>query len=93
MLFKAGILDGIQSGSVTLAFRRWSKPSVHSGSTMRTAIGVIEVTAVTEVKPAAISDHDAHNAGFASRDESLEVGYRLSSRGRAAMNHLKRIVR
>lgn len=71
MLFKTGILDGIQSGSVTLAFRRWSKPSVYAGSIMRTAIGLIEVTAVTEVKPTAISDGDVRKAGFASRDELL----------------------
>ena len=71
MLFKAGILDGIQSGSVTLAFRRWNKPSVQAGTRMRTAIGVIEVTAIEEVRESGIEDGDAHKAGFASREALL----------------------
>ena len=71
MLFKAGILDGIRNGSVTLAFRRWTKLSVRAGSTIRTAIGVIEVTNVREINQAAITDRDARNAGFASRDDLL----------------------
>lgn len=71
MLFKAGILEGIRNGSVTLAFRRWSKPSVRPGSQVRTAIGVIEITAIALVQQTDIKDSDARNAGFASRDELL----------------------
>lgn len=71
MLFKAGVLDGIGSGAVTLAFRRWAKPSVREGSTIRTAAGVIEITAVTQVKSSDIGNSDARNAGYASPEALL----------------------
>jgi hypothetical protein len=87
MLFKAGVLDGIRKGGITLAFRCWSKPSVRTGSRIRTAIGIVEVTAIAPVRQTDIKDKDARKAGFASRDEllaSLRAGpgqvYRIALR-------------
>ncbi len=67
MLFKAAILEAIAAGRVTLAFRRWTRPSVRTGGTLRTAIGVLAIDAVEAVAESDISDADARAAGHASR--------------------------
>ncbi len=36
MLIKQQTLDGIRDGRVTLAFRRWQRPTVRSGGTLLT---------------------------------------------------------
>ena len=41
MLFKNDVLAGIAKGDVTLAFRRWQKPTVRAGGTLRTTVGVL----------------------------------------------------
>ena len=53
MLFRPADLEGIASGRITLAFRRWEKPRVLVGSKLRTSIGVLEVTAVDSARYAA----------------------------------------
>jgi DNA-binding transcriptional ArsR family regulator len=67
MLFKSAILEKIRAGGVTLAFRRWRKPSVRAGGSLRTAVGVLAIDRVRRVDPEAISDEDAKRAGYASR--------------------------
>lgn len=71
MLFRQRFLDGIRDGAITLAFRRWRKPSVRAGGTLLTAIGQLEIVAVDEVALTRISDSDARRAGYATRDELL----------------------
>ena len=46
MLFRQHVLAEIASGDVTLAFRRWTKPTVKAGGTLRTAVGVLAIDAV-----------------------------------------------
>ncbi len=67
MLFRTELLRGIQSGAITLAFRRWHRPSVRSGGTQLTAVGELHVGAVEPVTVEAISEADARRAGYASR--------------------------
>lgn len=71
MIFTAATLEGIESGSVTLAFRRWERPRVRAGSSQRTPIGVVAFDAVEPVEPAAVSDADAAAAGFESAERLL----------------------
>ena len=40
MLFNRRTLQGIAEGSITTVLRRWRRPSVKSGSTLLTAIGL-----------------------------------------------------
>jgi hypothetical protein len=68
MLFKSAVLDGIAAGHITLAFRRWRRPTVRAGGTLRTAIGVLAIDAVDCTDPDAITDDEAHLAGYRSRD-------------------------
>jgi hypothetical protein len=67
MLFKRVILQGIQRGEVTLAFRRWRRPTVVAGSLLHTEIGRVEIQCLEEVAPEAVTEADAHQAGFANR--------------------------
>ncbi|WP_439616372.1 hypothetical protein [Shinella sp.] len=71
MLFKAAVLERIGRGEVTLAFRRWTKPTVRAGGTLRTAAGVLAIDSVEPVEPAGLSEADIRAAGCASR-EALE---------------------
>ena len=67
MLFKRPTLDGIADGTISVAFRRWARARVRAGSQLRTAIGVLVVDAVDEVRVADITEDDARRAGFSSR--------------------------
>jgi hypothetical protein len=70
LLFKKPFWAGLQSGAITLTFRRWQKPHVKPGGRYRChPIGVLEVDAIEEVAVATITDADARAAGFASRVE------------------------
>lgn len=71
MIFTAAALEGIESGAVTLAFRRWERPRVRAGSSQRTAIGVVAFDAVEPVDAATVSDADAAAAGFESAERLL----------------------
>jgi hypothetical protein len=74
MLFRQQTWPGIADGSVTMAFRRWKRPSVRVGGTLRTGGGMIAIDTIDVIDEAgagAISDADAHAAGFASVMELL----------------------
>ena len=64
MLLKQATLRGIRDGAVTLAFRRWRRPTVRTGGTLLTALGQLEVEAVEAVELAEITESDATAAGF-----------------------------
>ncbi|WP_104664623.1 hypothetical protein [Ensifer adhaerens] len=72
MLLRQNVLASIASGDVTLAFRRWTKPTVKAGGRLRTAIGVLAIDAVDEIEQGAIIDSDAHKAGFADLGDLLK---------------------
>ncbi|MGI9518980.1 MAG: hypothetical protein ACR2NP_18150 [Pirellulaceae bacterium] len=71
MLFKRQFLDGIAAGDITLAFRRWKRPTVKTGGTLRTRIGVLNIDSVDVVTSAQITKRDATRAGYDSREELL----------------------
>lgn len=64
MLIPQRILDQIQSGHVTLAFRRWKKPSVKAGTRMKTGIGEVEIIDIEEIEEGSITEAEALAAGF-----------------------------
>ena len=66
MLIPRAMLDRIGGGEVTLAFRRWVKPTVKTGGTLRTAIGVLDIVRVEETTAASITEADAAKAGAPS---------------------------
>ncbi|MEU9337000.1 hypothetical protein AB0D49_28175 [Streptomyces sp. NPDC048290] len=67
MLFTREALEKIASGETDLAFRRWRSPAVRPGTRLRTAVGLVEITAVEPLDPAEVTDRDAHRAGYPDR--------------------------
>ena len=72
MLLNRRTLDGIAAGEIDLAFRRWKRPTVRAGGTLRTRTGVLGIDAVEPIGEGRINSDQARRAGFASRRELLE---------------------
>lgn len=72
MLLKQEVLRRIGNGEISLVFRRWSRPFVHTGGTLRTSIGVLQFGRVDAIEPKRISDRDSRKAGYASLADLLE---------------------
>jgi hypothetical protein len=71
MLLDRQTLDGIARGEVSLAFRRWRKPTVRSGGTLLTAAGQLEIGSVAVVEINRITADEASRAGFPSKGALL----------------------
>lgn len=69
MLFRQPCFAGLAEGRITLAFRRWRRPSVKAGGTLLTPAGQLAIDSVEPVGEAGLSDDDALRAGFASLAE------------------------
>ena len=67
MLLKLEVLEAIQRGDITLQFRRWTRPSVKAGGTLKTRVGMLRIGRMDEMDPMAVSEEDARRAGFADR--------------------------
>jgi hypothetical protein len=68
MLFKQLDLTRIQAGEITLAFRRWRRPTVAAGGTLKTAVGLLAIESVERIGEDEISSADAVRAGFADAE-------------------------
>lgn len=71
MLFKAPVLAAIAEGHVSLAFRRWRKPTVRVGGTLTTPVGVLAIDRVEVVAVDTVTEADARAAGYSSREALL----------------------
>ena len=67
MLLRTAALERIARGEVSLVFRRWRRPTVRTGGTLRTAVGMLRIREVAVVDESDVSDGDATAAGYASR--------------------------
>ena len=72
MLFRQDALDGIRDGRITLAFRRWQRPTVKTGGTLMLPIGQLQIVEVRQIAESAITEEDAIRAGHASRAALLD---------------------
>jgi hypothetical protein len=72
MLFRQDSLDGIREGRITLAFRRWRRPTVRTGGTLMLPIGQLQITEVRQIAEDDITNADATRAGYASRQALRE---------------------
>ncbi|TAJ89527.1 hypothetical protein [Reyranella sp.] len=86
MLLKRRFLDGIVDGSISLIFRRWRKPTVKAGGTLKTAIGVLAIEEVDVVPLTTITALNAKRAGYSSLDE---LKAELSKRGEGDVYRIK----
>ena len=67
MLFRSDDVKGLFAGDITLAFRRWKRPTVKAGGRLRIPGGVLAIEAVEAIEPADVTDRDARRAGRESR--------------------------
>ena len=51
MQFMMDTLDAIGRGDVTVAFRRWKRPTVRLGGTLTTRVGVLSIDALDAIEP------------------------------------------
>ena len=73
MLIKRADLDGIVEGRISLAFRRWKRPTVRAGGTLRTRVGVLAIDDVAKLSESSVNARDAKRAGFESRKALLDA--------------------
>ena len=71
MLLKKAVLDAIKAGDISLVFRRWLRPSVKTGGTLKTAIGVLSIDSCIPIERSDITEEDARDAGYESRASLL----------------------
>jgi hypothetical protein len=64
LLLKRELLEQIKAGQVDLVFRRWSRPSVKAGGTLKTRIGLLSIGAIDDMDPDDVGEADARRAGF-----------------------------
>ena len=77
MLVDNQTLARIARGEVSLAFRRWRRPTVRTNGRLMTSAGLLEIGSVTEMEIEQISAEEAKRAGYASKEELLaELGAR-----------------
>ena len=68
MLIKHAVLDAIVAGEIDTLFRRQKRPTVKTGGSLRTAVGMLDILEVEPIELDAITPRDARRAGFASVD-------------------------
>lgn len=66
MLLKLDHIDRIFAGEVTVVFRRFVRPTVKTGGTLRTRRGLLAVTSVERATRTRLKKADATAAGFPS---------------------------
>lgn len=76
MLFAGSDKDGVESGKITAAYRRWAEARVVEGRIYRTNAGRIEIDSVRQVNPELISDYD-DDIFAADRQNARDVRRRL----------------
>jgi hypothetical protein len=69
MLLRSATLEGIREGTITLAFRRWKRPTVRAGGRLRTVVGELAIEAVERVPESSLTNEAARAAGLADAAE------------------------
>lgn len=64
MQFEPRLREGLNDGSITVAFRRWRRSQVVAGHKYRTGLGMVLAEAVDVITPADITPALARAAGF-----------------------------
>ncbi len=72
MLIRSEHLRGIRDGTITSAFRRWRRPTVRAGGSLKTAIGVIAIDAVDKLAIRDLTLDAAREAGYPTLKELLD---------------------
>ena len=88
MLLRTAVLERIVRGEISLVFRRWRRPTVRTGGSLRTALGVLRILEVAAVEESDVTEADAAAAGYASRPALLaDLGAPAGQLYRIAVEH------
>ncbi len=71
MLIKRVVLDRIATGEIDTLFRRQKRPTVKTGGTLRTSIGMLDILAVEQIELTDVTSDDARRAGFESVEAAV----------------------
>jgi hypothetical protein len=71
VLFKERFWAGLRDGSLTVAYRRWKRPSVKTGGTLVSPGGLLAIDSVETIDDAQLDDDAARLAAYGSREELL----------------------
>jgi len=71
VLFPSRFWPGLVDGSVTVAFRRWTRPSVKAGGTLQSPAGLLSIDEVSSITTEDITAGDACSAGYRSSEEVI----------------------
>jgi hypothetical protein len=69
VLFKERFWAGLRDGSLTVAYRRWKRPSVKTGGNLVGPGGLLAIDSVEAIDDAQVDDEAARRAGYESRKE------------------------
>ncbi len=69
MLIRREVLEAIRASEITLQFRRWTRPSVRAGGTLKTRIGRLQIGSMEAMSPGDVTLADARRAGFRDLDD------------------------
>ena len=72
MQFAKRFWAGLEDGTVTVAIRRWRRPSVKAGGTLQLKAGLLGIDSVEVIEVGDVTEDDARAAGFASMAEVLD---------------------
>lgn len=64
MLLKRELLEQIKAGQIDVIFRRWNRPTVKTGGTLKTKVGLLAIKSVIDMDAGDVSEADAKRAGF-----------------------------
>jgi hypothetical protein len=78
MLIRVAVLQRIKTGDISVVFRRWRRPTVKTGGTLQTAVGLLNIVAVEDVVETDITQTDVGRAGYDTKAALLRE---LGSRG------------
>src|SRR3954463_7197760 len=73
MLFEKRFWAGLADGSVTVAVRRWKRPTVKAGGTLKSPGGLLAIDSVDRIELSDVTAADATAAGVDSRKALLEA--------------------
>jgi len=72
MLLKSKLIEEIIAGRVSTVFRVWKRATVKPGGTQMTKLGVLGIDAVDIITEEEITEIDAREAGYASKQELID---------------------
>ncbi len=73
MQFTKRFWAGLQDGTITVAVRRWRRPSVKAGGTMLSKGGLLGIDSVEVIEEGEVTEEDAVSAGYADRAELMAM--------------------